>query len=257
MMIHPTSVVSAKAKIGENVKIGPYSVISDNVEIGNNVEIASHVVIDNGARIANDCKIFSGAVISTAPQDLKYNDEETLVFIGERTVVREYATINRGTKATGKTVVGADCLIMTYCHVAHDCRLGDNVIMSNLSQIAGHVALQDWVILGGMAKITQFCTVGKHSMIGADVKIVKDVAPYNLVGRIPAKVEGINKIGLKRRGFTKECIDDIERFYDTLLFSGLNTTDGIARFQELNSNIIPEVQEVIDFIVNSSRGIHR
>lgn len=256
-MIHPSAIISPNAKIGTNVKIGPYSVINDNVEIGNDVEIANNVTIDNGARIGNACKIFAGAVISSAPQDLKYANEETFAIIGERTTIREYATVNRGTTATHKTIVGDDVLIMTYCHVAHDCRIGDKVVIANLSQLAGHVEIGEWAILGGFAKITQFCKIGKHSMVGADVKIVKDVPHYALIGREPAQVEGINKIGLRRRGFEKEVIDEIQNFYDTILFSGYNTTNGISKYLEETPKVIPEIQECLDFIQSSSRGIHR
>lgn len=255
-MIHSTAIVSEKAKIGINVKIGPYCVINDDVEIGDDTQLFSNVVLDNGTRLGSECKIFSGAVIGTAPQDLKYDGETTYAIIGNRTVVREYATINRATVATGKTTIGDDCLVMAYSHVAHDCHLGNHVILSNVSQLAGHVTLGDWVILGGLAKVTQFCTVGKHSMIGADVKIVKDVAPYCLVGRNPAQVEGINKIGLRRRGFEKDVIDEIENFFDVLLFSGLNNRDGIEKFIK-GKNVVVEVEEVINFIKNSTKGIHR
>ncbi|MFA5511499.1 MAG: acyl-ACP--UDP-N-acetylglucosamine O-acyltransferase, partial [Candidatus Kapaibacterium sp.] len=153
--IHNTSIVSSKAKIGVNVNVGPYSIIEDDVEIGDNCEIRSNVIIANGARIGRNCKLFSGAVISTEPQDLKFDGEPTYVNIGDNTVIREFATINRGTKETGLTTIGSDCLIMTYCHVAHDCRIGDNVIISNVTQLAGHVTIEDWVVMGGVAKVHQ------------------------------------------------------------------------------------------------------
>lgn len=254
--IHSSAIISNKAEIGNNVKIGSNVVIEDDVVIGDNCELRSGAIIANGARIGNNVKIFSYAIISAEPQDLKYNNEKTYVYIGDNTVVREFATINRGTDATGKTVVGSDCLIMTYCHVAHDCHLGNNIIMSNAVQLGGHVEIEDWVVLGGVAKIHQFCKVGKHSMVGADTKIVKDVAPYTLVDRKPAQVEGINKIGLKRRGYSPELIKEIELFYDTILFSGYNNKDGINQF--LKREIISdEVKHCIDFIQNSVRGIHR
>lgn len=254
--IHSSAIISNKAEIGNNVKIGSNVVIEDDVIIGNNCEIRSGAIISNGARIGNNVRIFSYAIISAEPQDLKYNNEITYVSIGDNTVVREFATINRGTEATGKTVIGSDCLIMTYCHVAHDCILGNNIIMSNAVQLGGHVEIEDWVVLGGVAKIHQFCKVGKHSMIGADTKIVKDVAPYTLVDRKPAQVEGINKIGLRRRGYTPELIKEIEQFYDTILFSGFNNKDGINQY--LKREIISdEVRHCIDFIQNSVRGIHR
>lgn len=256
-MVHQTAIVSKNAKIGANVKIGPYSIIEDDVVIGDDTEIASHCIIANGARLGCSVKVFSGAVISTAPQDLKYNGEVTYAYIGDHSVVREYATINRGTISTGKTVVGKNTLVMTYCHIAHDCIVGDNVVISNVSQLAGHVVIEDWVVLGGLAKITQFCTVGKHAMVGADVKIVKDVAPFTLVGRLPAQVESINKVGLRRRGFEKNEIDAIENFYDTVLFSGYNNKDGIKRYLEKNTEPNSYVLDCIKFIENSTKGIHR
>jgi len=254
--IHPTAIVSDKAVLGNNVKVGAFTIIEDNVEIGDNVEIRSSVVIANGARIGKNCKIFSNAIISTEPQDLKYDNETTFAIIGENTVVREYATINRGTTATGKTQVGNNCLLMAYTHVAHDSRVGNDVIISNLTHLAGHVEIEDWVILGGVVKVHQFCKIGKHAMVGADVKVVKDIPPYTLIGRTPPRVEGVNKVGLRRRGFSQELIQEIEKFYDTILFSGMNNRDGIAKFQERES-ISKEVLDCIEFIRNSTRGILR
>ncbi len=256
VIIHPTAIVSPKAELGKSVKIGAFSIIEDDVIIGDNTEIRSSVVIANGARIGKDCKIFSHAVIATEPQDLKYEGEVTFVFIGDRNVIREYATINRATKETGKTIIGNDNLFMAYTHVAHDCILGNNIIMANVAQIAGHVQIEDWAIFGAYSKIHQFCTVGSHSMLAAGVKIVKDVPPYVLIGREPAKIEGINKIGLRRRGFSVEIIDEIERFYHIILYSGLNNKDGIAEYSK-KENIPDEIKNCIYFIENSKRGIHR
>ena len=253
--IHSTAIVSPKAQLGEGVVVGPHVVIDDDVIIGDGTTIKAHAYIANGARIGKDCRIFQGAVISEEPQDLKYDGAPTTVFIGDRTHIREYVTVHRGTSSE-TTTIGSDCLIMSYCHVAHDCRVGSNVIMSNVTQLAGHVTVEDWVIIGGVAKIHQFCKLGCHSMIGADCKVVKDVSPYTLIGRSPSQVEGINKVGLRRRGFSAELIQEIESFYDTILFSGFNNRDGIAKFLE-RGTISPEVQHCIDFINNSSRGIHR
>lgn len=255
-MIHPTAIISDKAKIGNNAKIGPNVVIYDDVVIGDNVTIHPNVVIYNGARIGNNNHFFPGAVVSAAPQDLKYNDEPTQTIIGDDNVIRECATIHRGTVATSKTNVGSNNLIMAYCHIAHDCRLGDNIVMANATQLAGHVSIDDWVVIGGVVKITQFCSVGKHTMLGADAKITKDVAPYCLLGRIPAQVEGINKVGLSRRGFTHEKIKEIQNFYNIVLFSGYNNRDGIEKYCQ-NNEVSTEIQECIDFINNSKRGILR
>lgn len=255
-IINTLAVVSKKAKLGNNIKIGPFAIIEDDVEIGDDCEIRSGAVIANGARLGNNVTIYSNAVISTEPQDLKFDGEITYTYIGDNTKIREFATINRGTHESGRTAVGSDCLIMAYCHVAHDCTIGDNVIMSNVSQLGGHVIIQDWVVLGGVAKIHQFCKIGKHAMIGADTKIVKDVPPFTLVDRKPAQVEGINKVGLRRRGYSPELIQEIESFYDTILFSGYNNTNGINEFMK-RERISDEVKYCIDFIQSSVRGIHR
>lgn len=255
-MIHPAAIISPKAQIGENAEIGPNAVIYDDVVIGNNVVIHPNVVIYDGARIGNDCRFFPGAVISAAPQDLKYANEPTKVIIGNDNEIREYATIHRGTVATGVTSLGDNNLIMAYCHIAHDCHLGSNIVMANTTQLAGHVTIDDWVVIGGVVKITQFCTIGKHTMLGADAKITKDVSHYCLIGRTPVQVEGINKVGLSRRGYTPEKIREIQNFYNLVLFSGYNNKDGIEKYIQ-NNEISPEVQECIDFIQNSKRGILR
>ncbi|MDA3844700.1 MAG: acyl-ACP--UDP-N-acetylglucosamine O-acyltransferase [Candidatus Kapabacteria bacterium] len=257
--IHPTAIVSSKAKLGENVSVGAFTIIEDDVIIADNTEIRSSVVLANGTRIGKDCRIHSGVVIATEPQDLKFKNEPTLAVIGDRTVLREYVTINRGTTASGKAVVGSDCLIMAYAHVAHDCVLGNHIIMANACQLAGHVELEDWVILGGVVKVHQFCKVGAHAMIGGDVKLAKDVAPYLLVGTIPPKVDGVNKIGLLRRGFSRDQINEIVHFYDIVLHSGLNTGDGIEKYRsECSDGVIPDYIKVgLDFINNSDRGIYR
>ncbi len=258
-MIHETAIVSKDAKIGNNVEIGPNCIISGDVEIGNNCRLANGVIIDNGARIGNGVKIFSYASISTEPQDLKYNNEKTTVHIGDNTVIREFATINRATTHSWKTIVGSNCLIMTYCHIAHDCIVGDNVIISNATQLGGHVTVEDWVILGGVVKVHQFCKVGKHSMVGADVKVVKDVPPFTLIGRNPAQVEGINKIGLKRRGFDDETIKQIDKFYSDLIFKGKTNKEVLDYYSnsKTNEEFVSEIGDCINFINNSIRGIHR
>ncbi|MFP4368988.1 MAG: acyl-ACP--UDP-N-acetylglucosamine O-acyltransferase [Candidatus Kapaibacterium sp.] len=254
--IHPSAIVAPDVRIGDNVMIGPFVIIEEDVEINSGSLILSGSVLSTGTRIGNNCRIGPNSVIGTNPQDLKYAGEKTYTFIGDKTVVREFATINRGTSATGKTVVGSDSLIMTYSHVAHDCRIGDHVIMSNAVQLGGHVEIDSWVVLGGVAKVHQFCKVGKHAMVGADVYAVKDIAPYTLIGRKPPQVEGINKVGLRRRGFTNDQIAEIQKFYDILLFSGYNNRDGVAKFLQRHepSDI---VNECIEFIENSTRGIYR
>jgi UDP-N-acetylglucosamine acyltransferase len=256
IQVHPTAIVSDLAKIGNGTTIGPYCVINEDVEIGENCEIKNGVVLDNGARIGNNVIIYSYATISSAPQDLKYANEKTYAYVGDDTVVREYATINRGTTSTGETRVGKNCLIMTYCHVAHDCVVGDNVIMSNVTQLAGHVTIEDNVGLGGNALIHQFVKVGKNSFVGAGIKVVKDVIPYSLTGKVPVKIEGINKIGLRRKGFSPETIKSIEQFYKDLLWSGKTTKQVFEEYEKMES-VTEEVQYCLDFVKSSQRGIYR
>ncbi len=255
--IHPTAIVSKEAKIGENVEIGAFSIIEPDVEIGDGTKIRSSVIVANGARIGKNCSIFSNAIIATEPQDLKYDNERTYVYIGDNTTIREFATINRATVATGKTVIGNNCLVMTYAHIAHDCRIGDNVRLTNSVQIAGHVEIEENAIIGGMAAIHQFCKIGSFAMIGATVKIVKDVLPYALVGENPPKVDGINFIGLRRNNYSNEIIKEISNFYDIIFKSGLNTSDGLNKYKQNYSSVIPEVNRCIEFIEKSERGIYR
>lgn len=254
---HPTAIVSPRARIADGVTIGPYSVVEDDVEIGSDCEIGPYVVLANGTRLGQGCRIFAGAIISNPPQDLKYQGEPTLVFIGDRTTIREFVTINRGTRASGMVLIGRECLIMAYCHIAHDCVIGDHAILSNVTQLAGHVTVGEWAVLGGVVKVHQFCSIGKHAMVGADAKIVKDVPPYALVARDPPRLEGINRVGLQRRGFPPETIRALEEFYRTVFFSGLNLSDGLARYLAEHPVVLPEVQECIDFIRRSQRGVYR
>jgi len=257
---HRLASISPKARLGANVTIGAFAVIEDGAEIGDNTEIRSSVVITGSARIGSDCVIHPGAVIGGEPQDLKFGGEQTVALVGNRTTIREYVTINRGTSASGKTSVGEDCLIMAYCHVAHDCHVGNHVIIANASQLGGHVAIHDFAVLGGVTKVHQFVTVGKHAMVGAGTKLVKDIAPYLLADGIPATIHGLNKTGLKRRGFPREVINELEEFYTMVLHSGYNTSDGITRFLErstIHGGVLPETQNCIDFIRQSKRGICR
>ena len=255
--IHPSAVVSKKAEIGNNVSIGPFSLIEDDVVIGNDVNIHSHVLIASGARIGNNIQIFKGAVIANPPQDLKFDGRPTLAIIRDNTTIREFVTIHRGTHATGQTTVDTHCLIMAYSHIAHDCYIGKNVIMANSTQLAGHVNVEDWVIFGGGALVHQFSFIGCHSMIQGGSKITKDVPPYVLLGKEPPRVEGLNKIGLKRRGFSDSDIESIEGFYHTILQSGLNISDGIQKFRDKHNVTNEYVEHCIEFINNSQRGIFR
>lgn len=248
------SVISKKARIGKNVIIKDFSTIEDDVEIGDDVEIHSCVLIANGARISNNVKIHHGAVVATPPQDLKFTGEQTTLEIGEGTVIREFAALNRGTKHSMKSVIGKNCFIMAYAHVAHDCRLGDNVILANSVQMGGHVEIGDWTIVGGIVAIHQFTKIGPHVMIGGGFRVVKDLPPFILAGGYPLRYEGINTVGLKRRGFTNEQIGNIKKAYDMIYHSSLNVSDAIKKIKS-DFEITTEISEIINFVENSTRGI--
>lgn len=253
-MDYPLSQVSPKAKIGKNVKIGPFVTIADDVEIGDGTTIMSNAVILDGARIGKDCLICTGAVISNIPQDLKFKGEKTTAVIGDRTTIREYVTVNRGTASKNTTIIGDDCLIMAYCHVAHDCKLGNHIITSNACQIAGEVVIDDYATIGGGSLIHQFSHIGTQVMMQGGSRVPKDIPPYAMAGREPLRFIGINSVGLKRRGFTNEQIDAIQRTYRLIYQDGLNFTQAI----ELAEKEVPECVEkrtIIDFIKSSSRGI--
>lgn len=245
--------VSKKAKIGKNVLIGDFTVINDDVVIDDNVEISSGVIIDNGARISSYVKIHHGAVISTIPQDLKFKGEITTLEIGEGTVVREYATLNRGTAASNKTVIGKNCLLMAYTHVAHDCIIGDNVILANSVNLGGHVQIGDWAIVGGMTGVHQFTKIGKHVMIATNSRVSKDVPPFITAGNMPLKFEGLNLIGLRRRGFTNSQINKIDYIYDKVYKSGLNVSMALNELKKEKFSL--EQEEIVKFIESSERGI--
>ncbi len=253
-MDYPLSQVSPKAKIGKNVKIGPFVTIADDVEIGDGTTIMSNAVILDGARIGKDCLICTGAVISNIPQDLKFKGEKTTAVIGDRTTIREYVTVNRGTASKNTTIIGDDCLIMAYCHVAHDCKLGNHIITSNACQIAGEVVIDDYATIGGGSLIHQFSHIGTQVMMQGGSRVPKDIPPYAMVGREPLRFIGINSVGLKRRGFSNEQIDAIQRTYRLIYQDGQNFTQAI----ELAEKEVPECIEkrtIIDFIKSSSRGI--
>jgi len=252
--IHPTAIVSSKAQIGDNNVISPFAIIEDDVEIGNDCHIGPHAILYNGARIANRVKIYQSASIAHKPQDLKFGNEPTRFFIGDDTVIHEFVTLHRGTKETGFSRIGKNCLLMAYSHVAHDCVVGDNVIFANGVTLAGHVSIEDWVIIAGMSGVHQFSNVGKHSMVGANSAVVKDVPPFVLSGRFPIKYEGLNKVGLRRRGFSNEDIEIIKKVYDKIYNSGLNVSQALTKIDsEFGSN--QHAKDIITFIRKSKRGI--
>lgn len=252
--IHSSAIVSPKAQLADGITIGPHTIVEPDVQIDSGCVIASNVLLASGTRLAKEVQISHGAVIGTQPQDLKFGGEQTLVRIGEKTVVREYATINRGTKAHGETSIGANCFLMAYSHVAHDCIVGNHVIMANSVNLAGHIEIDDYAILGGLVPVHQFVKIGAHCMIGGGFRVQQDICPYALVGGYPLKVVGINSIGLQRRGFGRETIHTLEKAFKTLFFSGLNTTQAVEKLHS-DGPIIPEVKLILDFLGRSNRGI--
>lgn len=254
--IHPTAIVSPKAEIAEDVIIGPYCVIEDDVVIQSGCQIQSHVIIKDGARLGKNVKVAHGAVLASPPQDLKFKGEKTTLEIGDNTVIREFATLNRGTDYHWKTKVGKNCFIMSYVHLAHDCIIGDNVIIANSVQMAGHVEVDDYVGIGGLTAIHQFVKIGKHSFVGGGLKINKDVPPYIRAMGDPVRYGGTNYIGLSRRGFTREQLKEIKNAYRLIYQSKLTISQAL---QELKSkgSIPAEVQDIIDFIEKSERGLIR
>jgi len=253
-MKQPLAYVHPDAKIAPSVVIEPFVTIDKNVIIGEGTRIGSNVTILEGTRIGKNCVIFPGAVLGAVPQDLKFAGEDTTVEIGDNTTIREYVTINRGTSAKNKTVVGDNCLIMAYCHIAHDCQVGDNVIMSNSTQLAGEVVVDDFAIIGGGTLVHQFSHIGSHTMIQGGSKINKDVPPFIKAAREPIAYCGINSIGLRRRNYSNEQIRDIQEIYRYLYQSGLNNSDAIERI-EAELPATKERDEIILFVKNTPRGI--
>tara|TARA_B100000902_G_scaffold399561_1_gene471034 strand:+ start:25505 stop:26287 length:783 start_codon:yes stop_codon:yes gene_type:complete len=253
-MHQPLSYVHPGAKIDKSVVIEPFVTIENNVIIGKNTWIGSNVTIMEGARIGENCKIFPGSVISAIPQDLKFNDEESIVLIGNNTTVRECVTINRGTSFSGKTIIGQDCLLMAYSHIAHDCIIKNNCVIVNGVALGGHVTVGEYAILGGNSSVHQFVTIGKHSMISGGSLVRKDVPPYVKAAREPLSYIGVNSIGLRRRGFEEEKITEIQDIYRILFQKNNNNTQAIIKIEaELKSS--PERDEITSFIRNSGRGI--
>lgn len=248
--IHPN------AELAENVIVEPFAYIEDNVVIGAGTRIMPHACIMSGARIGENCTIFPNAVIAGIPQDLKFDDEESLAVIGDNTIIRECVTVNRGTKSRNQTVVGNNCLLMAYCHVAHDCILKDHVIVGNTVQLAGEVEIDDYAIISGGTLVHQFTRIGKHAMIQGGTRLGKDIPPFAVAGREPVSYVGINIVGLRRRGFTREQINNIQEIYRYLYLSGYNISQAIEKIEsELSES--DERTDIVDFVRASSRGVVR
>lgn len=246
--IHPD------AKIGKNVTIGPFTSIAADVVIGDNCWIGSNVSIMDGTRLGENCKIFPGAIVGAVPQDLKFEGESSILEIGNNVTIREYCTLNRGTKASFKTVISDNCLLMAYVHIAHDCQLGNNCILSNNVTLAGHIEIGDWAVLGGLVAVHQFVKVGQHAFIGGGSLVRKDVPPFVKAAREPLSYAGVNSVGLRRRGFTNEQITQIQDIYRILFVFGFNTRQAVDKItKELPDS--PEKEYVLNFIGSADRGL--
>ena len=256
MEIHNTALVSAKAEIGTDVIIGPYAIIEDDVEIDNGSVIGSNVLIADGTTIGKNCKIYHSAVLGTVPQDLKFGGEKTTLEIGDNTTIREFVTMNRGTTDHWKTIVGSNCLFMAYSHVAHDCAIGNHVVIANSVNMAGHVTIDDFVGIGGICPIHQFVRIGKHTFIGGGYRIPKDVPPYILAMGDPLRYGGLNRVGLLRRGFSEEKLKIIKKTYKIIYTSNLIVKEALKKVEE-EIEPITEVREILTFFRGSERGVIR
>ena len=252
--IHATAIVSRDAELGAGVKVGPFAIIGDGCVVGDDCTISPHVVLERNVRLANGVRVGVGSVLGGDPQDLKFKGEETTVEVGEGTVIREYATINRGTAQSMKTTVGRGCFIMSYVHLAHDCHVGDGVIISNSTQLAGHVTIEEKAIMSGVSAVHQFALIGKYSFIGGMSRVAKDVPPYVKAVGNPVKLYGLNTVGLQRNGFSEEVIRELKRAYRLFFKSELNVSQARAR-AETELRHIPEVEEFLHFFERSDRGV--
>jgi len=253
-MNQPLAYIHPGAKIATNVVVEPFTTIHNDVIIGSGTWIGSNVTIMEGARIGKNCRIFPGAVISAIPQDLKFDGEDSLAIIGDNTTIRECVTVNRGTKALGKTQIGDNCLIMATSHVAHDCVVGNNCILANGSIIAGHVTIGDYAILSGLVAVHQFIHIGDHALVSGGSLVRKDVPPFSKAGKEPISFIGINSIGLRRRGFETEKIREIQNIFRILYQKNYNTTQALEKI-EADMEATKERDQIILFIKNSQRGI--
>jgi UDP-N-acetylglucosamine acyltransferase len=257
MKIHSTAIISPDAQLEEGVEIGPYSIIGDDVKIGKNTIIGPHTVIDNYTHIGEGCHIFQFCSIGAPPQDLKFGGEKTRVIIGNFNTIREFVTIHRSTTAdTGLTVIGDHNLLMAYVHVAHNCKLGNRIVMANVATLAGHVHVEDYAIIGGLTAIHQFTSIGAHCIIGGASGVVKDIPPYTMASGNHAKLFGLNLVGLKRRNFSEKTIKAIKDAYRIIFRSNLLLNEALKRAQDEVEDC-PEVQHFIQFIKESERGVCR
>jgi UDP-N-acetylglucosamine acyltransferase len=257
-MIHPTAVVDLKAEIGEGVEIGAYSVIEKGVFIDQGTKIGPHVVIREGTQIGKKCQIFQFASIGEAPQAVVYKGEKTSLMIGDQNIVREFVTLHRGTiKGGGKTVIGNDNVFMAYAHVAHDCQIGNQVVMANGATLAGHIMIEDYATIGGLSAVHQFCQIGTHAFVSGLTGVSLDIPPFMLASGSRAKLFGLNLVGLKRHHFSEETLKALKKAYRTIFRSGLTLERAMKQVEEDKISQTPEIQHLLDFIRHSKRGISR
>ena len=253
-LIHKTAIISSQSNIGKNVIIGPYCIIDKDVEIGDNTKIDAHTIVRSNSYIGKNCHIFSNSVIGEVPQDKKFEGEKTDLIIGDNTIIREFCTLNRGTKDSGTTKIGKNCLLMAYVHVGHDCIVDDNVILANGVQLGGHVEIQKYAIVGGLTPVHQFCKIGEHSLVGGGLRVVQDIPPYIIANGQPLKFSGINSLGLRRRDFNINQRKNIKQAYKIIYNSNLNRTQALDKLIQ-DFSFINEIKIIVKFIKNSDRGL--
>ena len=256
MSIHPSAIISPKAKIADNVSVGPFSIINGNASIGADTKIGAHCVIEGNTTIGKNCEIFTGAVVGSRPQDLKFKGENVFLEIGDNNVIREYCTLNPGTAEGAKTIIGNDNLLMAYSHVAHDCRVGNGCVLANNSTLAGHVIIEDKAVIGGIVAIHQFVRIGMLSIIGGCSKVVQDIPPFSTCDGHPARIYGLNLVGLRRKGISREAIKKIDQAFKLIFNSGLSAKHALEKVEK-EMEKTQEIDYLINFVKNSERGLTR
>jgi UDP-N-acetylglucosamine acyltransferase len=252
--VHPTAIVDPDAELGVDVEVGPYAIVGPQVSVGDGSVLAPHAILERNVRLGADCRVGSGSILGGDPQDLKFKGEETWVEIGDATVVREYSTVNRGTAESWQTTVGRKCLVMSYVHLAHDCHIGDDVILSNCVQLAGHVKIGDGAIISGLSAVHQFVKIGAYAFIGGMSRVSKDVPPFVKAVGSPMKLFGLNSVGLERRAMPRETVHELKKAYALFFNSDLNVSQALERARsELRS--LPEIDLFVKFVEESERGV--
>ena len=252
--IHPTAIVSPQAELAADVEVGPFAIIGPQVTVGAGSRIAARATLEQNVRLGEGCRVGSGSILGGQPQDLKYAGEETWVEVGDGTVIREYCTINRGTTQSRVTRLGKSCLVMTYVHMAHDCHVGDRVILTNGVQRAGHVTIDECAIVSGLTPVHQFVKIGAYAFVGGMSRVTKDVPPYTKAVGNPMKLYGLNAVGLQRHGFSAETVAELKKAYRLFFRSGLNISQALERARA-ELTMLPEVENFLQFIEASARGV--